>query len=331
MLLLLYVDDIILTGNQSDILSSFITTLNKEFELTDLGSLSYFLGLEATPTPTGLRLTQTKYTLDLLHRHSMTECQPCATPVCATSQLSHLHGDLLPDGTEYRQIVGALQYLTFTRPDIAYAVHHVAQFMSAPRSPHFIAVKRILRYLKGTPDFGLSFRRSTSPLTLCAYSDADWAGCPDTRRSTTGICVFLGPNLISWCAKKQQAVSRSSAEAEYRSLAHACADTIWVSYLLAELQFLPSRPIALFCDNLSTTYMASNPVFHARTKHIELDYHYIRQYLISGAHRVQFVPSPDQIADIFTKGLSTQRFKLLRSNLVSPGSSDLRGSIKPPP
>lgn len=202
--------------------------------------------------------------------------------------------------------------------------------MSAPCSTHFIAVKCILRYLKGTLDFGLSFRRSTCPLTLCAYSDADWAGCPDTRRSTTGICIFLGPNLISWCAKKQQVVSHSSADAKYRSLAHACADTIWVSYLLVELQFLPSQPIALLCDNHSTIYMASNPVFYARTKHIELDSHYIRQHIISDAHRVQFVLSPDQVVDIFTKGLSTQRFKLLQSNLVSPRSPDLRGNIKPP-
>src|SRR3954464_15733028 len=132
MLLLLYVDDIILTGNQSSLLSSFVHTLGKEFELSDLGPLSYFLGLEATFSSTGMRLSQLKYTLDLLKKFSMTECKPCSTPVCAKKQLSASYGDPLADATEYRKLVGSLQYLTFIRPDIAYAVHHVAQFMSCP-------------------------------------------------------------------------------------------------------------------------------------------------------------------------------------------------------
>jgi len=202
--------------------------------------------------------------------------------------------------------------------------------MSQPRSPHLIAAKRILRYLKGSPEFGLMFRRSSKPLTLIAYSDADWAGCPDSRRSTTSFCVFLGSNLISWTAKKQPTVSRSSAEAEYRALAHVCAESTWISHLLTELQFPHPTPITLLCDNLSTTYMASNPVFHARTKHIELDYHFIRERILSGTHRVQFVSSPDQLADIFTKGLHKHRFTLLRSNLVSQGQPSLRGCVKPP-
>jgi hypothetical protein len=201
--------------------------------------------------------------------------------------------------------------------------------MSAPRTLHLVAAKRILRYLKGSLEFGLLFRHSTSPLTIKAYSDADWAGCPDSRRSTTGFCVFLGSNLISWTAKKQPTVSRSSAEAEYRSLAHVCAETTWVSHMLQELHLPTSAPITLLCDNLSTTYMASNPVFHARTKHIELDYHFIRERILSRSHRVQFVPSPDQLADIFTKGLHKHRFQLLRSNLVSPRQPSLRGSVKP--
>src|SRR5436190_17746286 len=237
MLLLLYVDDIILTGNHSSQLASFVSTLGQKFELSDLGPLSYFLGLEATSSPAGLRLTQLKYTLDLLKKFSMSDCKPCSTPVCVKKQLSATDGDLLTDATEYRQLVGSLQYLTFTRPDIAYAVHHVAQFMSNPRSSHLLAAKRILRYLKGTVGFGLFYRRSSPSLTIRGYSDADWAGCPDTRRSTTGFCVFLGPNLISWTDKKQPTVSLSSAKAEYRSLAYVCAESTWSIHLLKELQF----------------------------------------------------------------------------------------------
>ena len=166
-------------------------------------------------------------------------------------------------------------------------------------------------------------------MTLSAFSNADWAGCPDTRRYTSGFCVFLGPNLISWSAKKQPTVSRSSAESEYRSLAQVCAETVWIAHLLRELQVSISSPITLYCDNLSTTYMASNPVFHARTKHIELDYHFIRERVTSGTHRVQFVPTIDQTADLFTKGLHKQRFQLLRSKLIHHRPPSLRGSVKP--
>ena len=330
MILLLYVDDIILTGSDISLLSTFISTLGAEFETKDLGPLHYFLGIEVTSLLSGIHLSQTRYTVDLLHRSSMAECKPCSTPVCAKTQLSAHESDPLSDLTEYRRLVGSLQYLTLTRPDIAFAVHHVAQFMSAPRSSHLTAVKRILRYLKGTIGLGIAFRPSSGPLNLYAFSDADWAGCPDTRRSTSGYCVFLGPNLISWSAKKQPTVSRSSAESEYRSLAQVCAETVWIHYLLRELHIPQSAPITLYCDNLSTTYMASNPVFHARTKHIELDYHFIRELVLAGTHRVQFVPSVDQTADLFTKGLHKQRFELLRSKLVLHRPSGLRGSIKHP-
>ncbi|CAL9029651.1 unnamed protein product [Prunus brigantina] len=224
-----------------------------------------------------------------------------ALPVCGFFQMSSLDGQLLSDPAEYRHLVASIQYLTFTRPDISFVVNHVAQFMSTPRSPHLVAAKHILRYLKGSLGFGLSFGRSHGPLTLCGFntlfhtlhgfSDADWASCPDTRHSTTGFCVFLGPNIIFWSAKKQHTVSHSSAEAEYRSLAHVCADTTWISYLLHELAIPSSSPTLLLCDNLSTTYMAINPVFYARTKHIELDYHFIQERILSFSHRVHFVSS----------------------------------------
>ncbi|CAN6715092.1 unnamed protein product [Malus baccata var. baccata] len=166
----------------------------------------------------GIRLTQTKYTLDLLQRSGMLECKQCITPLVAKTQLSAHTGTPLRDATVYRQLVGGLQYLTLTRPDIALAVQNVSQFMGCPTSEHMDTVKLILRYLKGSLGMGIRLSPSAQPFHLVAYSDADWAGCPDTRRSTTGFCIFLGNNLISWCAKKQRTVSRSSAEAEYRAL-----------------------------------------------------------------------------------------------------------------
>lgn len=316
MILLLYVDDIVLTGNTSRLLSSFISTLGHEFEIKDLGALHYFLGLEVSSLSSSLYLSQTKYALDILRRSNMLECKPCGTPLSAKTHLCTTSTTPLADATEYRHLVGCLQYLTLTFPDIAYAVHHVSQFVSSPHMDHMLAVKRILRYLKGSLDLGLFFRPSVGTLSLHTYSDADWAGCPDTRRSTAGYCVFLGPNLISWTAKKQQTVSRSSAESEYRALAHVCAETVWIAHLFSDIRLPLHRHIALYCDNLSTTYMASNPVFHARTKHIKLDYHFIHERVVSGSHIVRFVPSVDQTADIFTKGLHKLWFQHLRSKLV---------------
>ncbi|CAL9003960.1 unnamed protein product [Prunus brigantina] len=165
--------------------------------------------------------------------------------------------------------------------------------MSAPRSPHLDATNCILCYLKSTIWFGISFRQSPSPLALCGFSDFDWAGYPDTCRLTIGFCVFLGSNLISWCAKKQTIVSRFSTEAEYSYVAHFCASTTWISHLLHELELPPSGLTMLLCDNLSTTYMASNPMFHALTKYIELDYHFIMDRSIFDSHQVQFVSSFD--------------------------------------
>ena len=186
------------------------------------------------------------------------------------------------------------------------------QFMHRPTVDHFYAVKRIFRYVKGTLDHG----RPAQPLNLYGYSDADWAGCPFDRRSTTGYCIFLGPNVVSWCAKKLPTVSRSSAEAEYRSLASAAAEVTWLQFLLRDLGVYISQPTTLLCDNISATYMAHNPVFHARTKHIEIDYHFVREKVASRALRVIYVSFQSQLADIFTKALAKDRFHWLRSKLT---------------
>lgn len=200
------------------------------------------------------------------------------------------------DSTQYRSIVGALQYLTLTRPDILFAVNKVCQFLHAPTISHWAAVKRILRYVQGTLKLGLRVRRSKS-MMVSAFSDADWAGCVDDRRSTGGFAVFLGSNLISWNAKKQATVSRSSTEAEYKALADATAEMMWVQKLLAELK-VPHPPAArLWCDNIGATYLTANPVFHARTKHIEIDFHFVRERVAQGLLEVRFVNSEDQLAD----------------------------------
>jgi len=199
-LLLLYVDDIVLTASSTDLLQHIIGALQREFAMTDMGKLHLFLGISLTRSASGLFLSQRQYTHDILERAGMSQCKPCNTPVDLLSKLS-ANGAPVADATQYRSLAGALQYLTFPRPDIAFAVQQVCLYMHDPREPHLTTLKRILQYLQGTMSFGLTMRRS-SPTDLVVYTDADWAGCPDTRRSTSGYVVFLGDNLVSWSSKR---------------------------------------------------------------------------------------------------------------------------------
>ena len=239
-----------------------------------------------------------------------------ATPLLASEKLSMYSGDPLDDdmSKRYRSIVGGLQYLTLTRPDIAFAVNKVCQYLHCPTSEHYSAVKRILRYISGTIDIGLKIVASKSQ-GISAFSDADWAGCSDDRKSTGGFAIFLGATLISWQAKKQATVSRSSTEAEHKSLANATAEVIWVQSLLDELGVVQSRPPILWCDNIGATYLTANPVFHARTKHIEVDYHFVRERVAQKLLDVRIISTNDQVADGFTKAQTLRQLQEFRHNL----------------
>jgi hypothetical protein len=312
--LLLYVDDIVLTSNTPAYLDHLITQLSQVFDLKDLGSLHYFLGLQVTRDSSGLYLNQAKYAHDLLKKHNMLDSKPAKSPSCPNTRLSLHKGDPLPDPHGYRSLVGALHYLTFTRPDISFSVHQVCQYMAAPTTTHLAAAKRILRYLRGTLHHGIAF--TPGPLQLSAYTDADWAGDPDDRRSTSGYLVYLGSNPITWSAKKQPTVSRSSTESEYKALAIASVKLCWIRTLLKDFGIYLSPTPILWCDNVSALAIASNPVFHARTKHIEVDFHFVRERVLRKDLDVKFVSTIDQLTDIFTKSLPTQRFIDLRCNLM---------------
>lgn len=326
MYLLVYVDDLILTGNDESIITTFVSHLNREFAIKDLGALNYFLGLEVVYTPNGLFLTQAKYAKDILLRSNLLHAKPVATPLSPHESFV-ADGVPHPDPTMYRSLVGALQYLTITRPDLSYAVNQLSQFLQSPTVDHFRAVKRLLRYVKGTLSFGLTYSRPHQP-TIVGYSDADWARCLDTRRSTYGYSIFLGGNLVSWSAKKQPTVSRSSCESEYRAMANTAAELVWITHLLQELHALPPDRPTLLCDNKSALFMTQNPVAHKRAKHIDLDYHFIRELVNSGKLYTKFVPTNLQVADIFTKSLPRAQFEVFRNMLrLGPPPFRLKGGI----
>ena len=327
-LLLLYVDDMVITGNSSQTLTSLLAALNKEFRMTDMGQLHYFLGIQVQRQQNGLFMSQQKYAEDLLIAASMEHCTPLPTPLPVQLDRVPHQEELFSDPTYFRSIAGKLQYLTLTRPDIQFAVNFVCQKMHQPTISDFHLLKRILRYIKGTITMGISYSRD-SPTLLQAYSDSDWGNCKQTRRSVGGLCTFMGTNLVSWSSKKHPTVSRSSTEAEYKSLSDAASEILWLSTLLRELRIpLPDTP-ELFCDNLSAVYLTANPAFHARTKHFDIDFHFVRERVALKALVVKHIPGSEQIADIFTKSLPYEAFIHLRGKLgvtLSPTPS-LRGTI----
>ncbi|CAM8989726.1 unnamed protein product [Rhodiola kirilowii] len=310
---LIYVDDLIITGSHASFIDEFVQHLNRDFSLKDMGQLHYFLGLEVSCSGSSIQLSQEKYICDILERSSMSGARPISSPADPGSRLI-ASGTPLADPTLYRSVVGALQYVTITRPEISYAVNRVCQFMHNPTESHWCAVKRILRYLKGTISSGLTLQKARDS-RLVAFSDAGWASDPDDCRSQHGFAIYFGGNLISWSSRKQKVVARSSTEAEYRAIAFAAAELIWLQQLLQEMDVHIQQPPILLCDNLSATFLTANPVFHQRSKHIKIDYHFVREQVASGNLIVRHVRSLDQIADIFTKAVGNHHFLTLRDKL----------------
>lgn len=307
---LVYVDDIIITGNSKSAIADLITHLSRRFSLKDLGDLSYFLGIEVLRTQQRFHLSQRKYIGDLLYRTNMTNVKPVPTPICVSTSLSVRDGEELDDPSEYRNAVGSLQYLLLTHPDIAFAVNKLSQFMHKPSTIHWLAAKRVLRYLAGTYTSGIFLSRHNN-LSLHAYSDADWVGNKDDYTSTWAYVVFLGQHPISWSTKKQTGVARSSTEAEYRAVSAAASEVRWLYSLLCEVGVKLDNIPTMYCDNIGATYLSTNPVFLSRMKHLALDYHFIREQVQNHTLRVSHVSSKDQLADGLTKPLTRNRFGML--------------------
>ncbi|XP_022014404.1 uncharacterized mitochondrial protein AtMg00810-like [Helianthus annuus] len=302
--LLVYVDDIVLTGNCEHEINKIKSLLKNEFLIKDLGLLKYFLGIEVIKSNNGICLSQRKYCMDLLNEYGMSGSKPNSCPIDQNHVLTNLtsNNSKPVDPTQYQKLVGKLIYLSHTRPDIAYSVHYLSQFMHKTTEAHTQIAFKVLRYLKNAPGAGILFTKGT-PFQLTAFADSDWAKCVDSRRSVTGFCILLGGSLVSWKSKKQSVVSRSSAEAEYRSMCSATCEILWLLNLLRELNGAVDIPVELKCDNTATLSIAANPVFHDRTKHFEVDLFFLREKIASGLIKTKGVKTEDQLADIFTKGL----------------------------
>ncbi|KAL9233094.1 hypothetical protein vseg_008132 [Gypsophila vaccaria] len=312
--ILVYVDDLVIAGNQSAAISDFKSYLSKNFFMKDLGKLKYFLGIEVARNSTGMFLCQRKYTLDLLSETGLLGCKPVSVPMEEKHNLALASDTPLTDGSKYRRLVGKLIYLTLTRPELSYSVHILTQFMQHPTLSQWEAALRVVRYLKGSPGQGIMFK-TNGAMELDAYCDADWASCPLTRRSLTAYFVCLGGSPISWKTKKQATVSRSSTEAEYRAMASATCEILWLKALLKCLGVHITNSVSLHCDNQAAIHIANNPVFHERTKHIEIDCHFIRDEIRRGTVSPRYVHTHSQLADILTKALGRQRFQNLTLKL----------------
>ena len=312
--LLVYVDDIVLTGNNYVEIQQVKSFLHNKFKIKDLGSLRYFLGIEVARSPSGIMINQRKYALELLDDTGYLATKPSSTPYDSSLKLHCSNSKLFEDESQFRRLVGRLLYLTTTRPDIAFAVQQISQFVSKPKLVHYKAATRILQYLKSCPAKGL-FYSSSADLSLSGFADFDWATCPTSRKSVSGYAVFIGSSLISWKSKKQNTVSRSSSEAEYRALASLTCEIQWLHYILKDLHITFTKPTSVYCDNKSAIHLAQNPTFHERTKHIEIDCHLIREKIERGLIKLFPISSTAQIADMLTKPLFKPAFETLVSKL----------------
>jgi transposase InsO family protein len=312
--LLVYVDDILLTGSDSKLIAQLKTHLQQQFKTNDLGPISRYLGVQFDRTATGLHMHQRQYALSILQLFQMEDCKPSLTPLPKGLSLSK-NSDTPPvDATLYRMLVGKLLFLTKTRPDLTHAVSVVSRFMQNPQEAHLQAAKHILRYVRRYPDLGLFFKQGEEN-RLHGYTDADYGQDIDDRISVGAYIFFLGTSPISWNSKKQSSTSRSSCESEYRALAQCSCEAIWLRRLLKELRILDDKPTYLYCDNQSSIKLSYNPVFHERSKHFEIDFHYTRQKVENNTIKVEYIPSQEQPADILTKSLGRIKFENCRDKL----------------
>ena len=323
LILCVYVDDLIFTGNSERLFSEFKKAMFSEFEMTDKGEMSYFLGIEVQQKEGGIFISQKKYAEDILKKFKMEDCNPVRTPIVPGSRITKEGEGKLVNPTLYKSLIGSLRYLTATRPDILYAVGLVSRYMETPRNSHWLAAKRILRYVQGTRNYGLLYSYGGKSEFL-GYSDSDWAGDKDERKSTTGHVFYFGGTAFAWTSKKQPVIALSSCEAEYVAVNSVVCEGVWLRSLLKFFNYPQEEATVINVDNQSAISLSKNPVLHGRSKHIETRFHYVRDQVRVNAMRLEYCQTSEQVADIFTKPLSTGAFEKLRKAL-GMREFDLRG------
>ena len=312
--ILLYVDDLLITGDDISYIKEIQTALATHFEMTDLDTAKLYLGIEFAYYPSGIFIHQRAYIRKLLHKYNLDKCLSSTVPMEPGLLLKKDTGSPKVNPELYCSMVGSLIYLTNTRPDISYAVSCVSRYMSNPEETHLQAAKQILCYLKGTIDFALHLS-SESGENFHTFADADWRRDMDTRRSTSGIVYKLGETTVHWTSKLQEVVSLSTTEAEYRVLSEATGGILHLQKIFINLDVNALRPTPLLSDNTSCIRLVDNPVLHEKTKHIDIRAHFICEKARSGDVGVQYVHTSDQQADMLTKPLATTKFTLNRAEL----------------
>lgn len=309
-----YVDDLIYTGNDENLMADFKTSMKREFDMNDLGKMRFFLGIEVLQHEEGIYIYQKKYAIEILNRFGMADSNPVKVPMIPGSKLYKDEEGTKVDETYYKQLVGSLIYLTATRPDLMFSVSLISRFMSCPTQLHMQAAKRILRYLQGTKNYGIWYRKGGND-ELLAYTDSDYAGDFYDRKSTSGYVFLIASGAVAWSSKKQPIVTLSTTEAEYVSAAKCACQAVWMRKILKELGHKQEGNTALLCDNSSTIKLSKNPIMHGRTKHIDVRFHFLRDLTRDGVIEMVHCGTKDQIADIMTKPLKLASFEHLREKL----------------
>jgi hypothetical protein len=308
------VDDLIITGADIEEIARFKHQMMDKFRMSDLGLLHFYFGIEFQQNASGITLSQGAYAGKLLERAGMADCNPAQVPMEHRLKLSKNCKAAATDPTFYRSVVGCLRYLVHTRPDISFAVGYVSRFMEAPTSEHLAAVKHLLRYIAGTINLGCRYTGDGDE-ELIGFNDSDMAGDVDDRKSTSGTLFMLGGNPVTWQSQKQKVVALSSCEAEYVAASTAACQGVWLQRLLRDLVKKNYGTMTIFIDNKSAIQLCKNPVFHDRTKHIEVRFHYIRECVEAGKLDVDYISTNEQLGDIHTKPLGRTRFLELRAKI----------------
>ena len=310
----LYVDDLIFTGNDQLMFELLKKSMMIEFDMTDLGRMRYFLGIEVLQRTDDIFISQRKYAREVLERFNMNQCNSVHNPVVPGFKLTKDEEGVEVDSTFYKQMVGSLMYLTATRPDLMFIVSLISRYMERPTESHLLATKRALRYVKGIVSFGIFYKKGGSE-DLIGYTDSDYVGDQDDRKSTSGYVFLMSSGAISWSSKKQPVVTLSTTEAEFIAAASSACQVMWLRRILKSLNQVQSSPTVVYCDNISAIKLSKNPVMHGRSKHIDIRFHFLRDLVRDGLVEIIQCSTQEQVADVLTKPLKLDVFLKMRGLL----------------